>query len=117
MKTFWGTLIYLVATFVVQATSHFAINRAHYASVTFLRAEPIFVLGILSMLLQGAYAREIEKQDSPQLFNVVEEMALAAGLGYVPRIHLIDDPSPNAFASRCMLCNDGFRFPASTSLT
>ncbi len=51
-----------------------------------------------SLLLQGALARELQKEDSPQLFNIVEEMAIASGLGFVPKIHLVDDPAPNAFA-------------------
>ena len=50
------------------------------------------------ILMHGAYARELTREDSPQLFNVVEEMCLASGLGFTPRIHLIDDPAPNAFA-------------------
>ncbi|MCG3146605.1 MAG: Protease HtpX [Verrucomicrobiae bacterium] len=51
-----------------------------------------------SVLLAGANAREIRRDDSPPLFNVVEEMQLAAGLAFFPRIYLIDDPAPNAFA-------------------
>lgn len=58
----------------------------------------IYLGGAEAILLQGASARQLKKEDSPQLFNVVEEMCLASGLGFVPRIHLIDDPSPNAFA-------------------
>jgi heat shock protein HtpX len=51
-----------------------------------------------SLLLHGAFAKELQRDDSPQLFNVVEEMKLASGLPFMPRIYLIDDPSPNAFA-------------------
>lgn len=51
-----------------------------------------------SVLLAGAGARELKKEDSPRLFNIVEEMVLASGLGRMPRILLIDDPAPNAFA-------------------
>jgi len=51
-----------------------------------------------SLLLQGASARELHKEDSPQLFNVVEEMAIASGLGFTPKIYLVEDPAPNAFA-------------------
>ncbi len=51
-----------------------------------------------SVLLAGSGARELKKEDSAQLFNVVEEMCLASGLGYIPKIYLIDDPAPNAFA-------------------
>src|SRR5258708_24809247 len=52
-KHILSTLAYMVGTFAVQATSHFAINREHYASVSFIRPEPIFALGALSMVLQG----------------------------------------------------------------
>ena len=50
------------------------------------------------LLISGLGARQLAKEDSPRLFNVVEEMVIASGLGYMPRILLIDDPAPNAFA-------------------
>ncbi len=43
-------------------------------------------------------AREIEKQDHPELFNVVEEMTIASGLGKMPRVYLVPDDALNAFA-------------------
>lgn len=46
-------LAYVVATFGVQATSHFAINADHYRTITFLRDPPVFAFGILSMVIQG----------------------------------------------------------------
>jgi len=49
-----AVLAYVVATFAVQATSHFVINVEHYASILFVRSEPIFVMGLASMLVQGA---------------------------------------------------------------
>src|SRR5690606_3466063 len=49
-------------------------------------------------LLQMAGAREIAKGDHPQLFNIVEEMTIAAGLPHMPRVFIVDDPAPNAFA-------------------
>jgi heat shock protein HtpX len=51
------------------------------------------------IMLRIAGAREIEKRDHPVLFNVVEEMVIAAQLGARPRIFIVDDPSPNAFAA------------------
>src|SRR5260370_4102323 len=51
-----------------------------------------------SMILAVSRARPIEHQDDPELFNVVEEMAIAAGLP-MPRVYVIDDPAPNAFAT------------------
>jgi heat shock protein HtpX len=50
------------------------------------------------VLLQMAGARQIEKRDHPQLYNVVEEMSIAAQLPTMPRVFIVDDPSPNAFA-------------------
>lgn len=43
-------------------------------------------------------ANEIEKKDNPQLFNVVEEMAIAAGLP-MPKVYIIDSAASNAFAT------------------
>ena len=51
-----------------------------------------------SILLSAANAHEIHKADDPQLFNVVEELSIAAGLP-MPRVYVIDDPAPNAFAT------------------
>jgi heat shock protein HtpX len=51
-----------------------------------------------SMILAISHARPIEHQDDPELFNVVEEMAIAAGIP-MPRIYVIDDSAPNAFAT------------------
>jgi heat shock protein HtpX len=45
-----------------------------------------------------AGAREVTHEQAPQLWNVVEEMALAAGLP-VPRVMIVNDPAPNAFAT------------------
>ena len=51
------------------------------------------------ILLSISRARKIQKQDHPVLHNVVEEMTIAAGMPKVPDIYIIDDPSPNAFAT------------------
>jgi heat shock protein HtpX len=52
-----------------------------------------------SILLRMSGAREIEKEDHPQLVNVVEEMTIAAQLPARPRIYIIDDMGMNAFAT------------------
>jgi heat shock protein HtpX len=50
------------------------------------------------MVLAVSGARPIEHDDDPELFNVVEEMAIAAGVP-MPKVYLIHDPAPNAFAT------------------
>ena len=49
-----SVLAFVVVSFAVQALSHFVINAQHFASVGFLRAEPIIALGLLVMVVQGA---------------------------------------------------------------
>ena len=44
------------------------------------------------------HARPAEKDQFPQLVNVVEGLSIAAGLP-MPAVYVIDDPSPNAFAT------------------
>lgn len=51
------------------------------------------------ILLAVNRAKEIQKEDHPQLFNVVEEMVIASRLPKMPRIYIIDDMAPNAFAT------------------
>jgi len=52
-----------------------------------------------SILLSMSKARKIGPDDAPRLWNVVEEMKIASGLPNMPAVYIIDDPSPNAFAT------------------
>jgi heat shock protein HtpX len=51
-----------------------------------------------SMVLAIAGARPLQHHEDPELYNVVEEMAIAAGIP-MPSIYLIDDNALNAFAT------------------
>jgi heat shock protein HtpX len=51
------------------------------------------------ILLNASNAKQITHEDHPQLFNIVEEMKIAAGLPAMPKIYVIPDPAPNAFAT------------------
>jgi heat shock protein HtpX len=50
------------------------------------------------MVLAMANAKEIEKADAPQLYNVVEEMAIASGVP-MPRVMVLETDALNAFAT------------------
>ena len=52
-----------------------------------------------SILLAVTGARKIGPDDHPRLYNVVEEMKIASGLGKMPDIYIMDDPALNAFAT------------------
>lgn len=43
-------------------------------------------------------AEEIHEQDNPELWHIVEDMAMVARVP-MPRVYIIDDASPNAFAT------------------
>ncbi|MDH4229397.1 MAG: zinc metalloprotease HtpX [Nitrospirota bacterium] len=50
------------------------------------------------MVLRMSRAREVSEAEAPQLHSVVRELATRASLP-MPKVYLIDDPSPNAFAT------------------
>lgn len=51
-----------------------------------------------SIVLRLYKAQELQKSDAPQLHEIVEELARNAGIPK-PKICIIPDPSPNAFAT------------------
>ena len=51
-----------------------------------------------SFVLSVSGAREVEESQAPQFLNVVREMAVAANVP-MPRVYLIEDTAPNAFAT------------------
>ncbi|MFH0737924.1 MAG: M48 family metallopeptidase [Candidatus Micrarchaeota archaeon] len=51
-----------------------------------------------SVILALSGAKEAKKEDYPFLYNVVEGLALASQIP-MPKLYVIEDPSPNAFAT------------------
>lgn len=51
------------------------------------------------IFLAASRAKPVAHDVHPQLFNVVEEMRIAAALPAMPKIYIINDPAPNAFAT------------------
>jgi heat shock protein HtpX len=50
------------------------------------------------LVLSASGAREVNEQTAPELVNVVREMSIAANIP-MPRVYVIDDSAPNAFAT------------------
>lgn len=77
-------------------------NRPVLGIVIALIFSIIYMLIVLpnpaSMVMNLNHAQEISEQDNPQLWHVVEDMALVAHVP-MPRVYIINDPSPNAFAT------------------
>jgi len=51
------------------------------------------------IILSISHAQKVTPQIHPQLFNVVEEMKIAAGLPAMPSVYIIPEEAPNAFAT------------------
>ena len=77
-----GGLIGLVIAFVIWGA---------LSLIAYFQGDQIF-LGI-------SRAKKIRREDHAQLWNVVEEMKIASGLPRMPDVYIIEDPSPNAFAT------------------
>jgi heat shock protein HtpX len=55
-----------------------------------------FMATKLAVLMTGA--RQIEKRDNPRFYRIVENLAITTGMP-TPKVYIIDDPAPNAFAT------------------
>ena len=54
-------------------------------------------------------ARPVTKAEQPELYRIVENLSIAAGLPATPEVRIVDDPAPNAFAAgrnskTCYVC-------------
>ncbi len=61
-----------------------------YAVVMYYSGDKV-VLGVSG-------AKQVTEQEQPFLYNVVEGLAIASGIP-MPALYIVDDPSPNAFAT------------------
>jgi heat shock protein HtpX len=50
------------------------------------------------LVLSMTGAQPATREQAPELWNVVENLSIAAGLP-MPKVYIVDDPSPNAFAT------------------
>lgn len=71
---FWGTLI----------------GAGIYALIQY------FLAAKLALSMNGA--KEIQKRDNPRLYRMVENLSITNGMP-MPKVYVIDDPAPNAFAT------------------
>jgi heat shock protein HtpX len=104
-KSFWlfagmAVLLVLLGFFVGNV---FDPEYGGYIGLAFAIAMWVFLtlLAVNSggeILLKASGARRVTKDVHPRLFNVVEEMKIAAGLPAMPDVYIIDEPAPNAFA-------------------
>jgi heat shock protein HtpX len=53
-----------------------------------------------SIALRAAKARPVSRQEAPELHNLFDEVCVSAGImGTKPKLYIVNDPAPNAFAT------------------
>jgi heat shock protein HtpX len=82
--------IFPLATFIMVAVAAFSLY------ITFAFSDKLMLLGTEYKEISPASKNS---ENEMQLYNVVEEMKIAAGLNFMPRVYIIDAPYMNAFAS------------------
>ncbi len=55
-----------------------------------------FAASRIALAVNGAH--QIEKRDAPELYRIVENLAITEGMP-MPKVYIMDDPAPNAFAT------------------
>ncbi len=83
----WAASIYLGEPTMVY---YISLGALIYAIIQY------FIASKIALTVTGAKA--IEKKDNPRLYRIVENLSIATGLP-TPKIYLIDDPAPTAFAT------------------
>ena len=76
-----------------------AVGGMLLASIIWVVMSVISIVAGKKIILAISKAKEVKPEVHPQLFNVVEEMKIAAGLPKMPKIYIINEEAPNAFAA------------------
>lgn len=89
-------IIGVIGVFVGAATDNYYLAVIIFGCSILYAWLQYFIAGKLAMAMTGA--QEIEKKDAPELWRVVENLAITSGMP-MPKVYIIDDPAPNAFAT------------------
>ena len=101
------TWILLIAFFILLALIGAAVGYLWLGSSLGGVILALIIGGIyaISMIFQSTEvvmrmngAREVTEEQAPQLYHIVQDMAMVAQIP-MPRVYIVDDPSMNAFAT------------------
>lgn len=102
-KTFLLVLLFSAVVLAVGWAFGYLLNNDSVsgviiAAVVLVIYLPITYMSASAQVLSMSGAKQIQREDHPQLFAIVEELSIAARLP-MPKIYIINDPAPNAFAT------------------
>jgi len=58
-----------------------------------------------TLALRAAKARPVAREEAPELHRLLDEVCVSAGLTTRPKLYVVDDPAPNAFATGLSLAD------------
>lgn len=102
----WKTWLIMILFVVFITTIGFVYGKAIGDPLGFMGIA-LVLSGIMSfgsyfwsdqLVIATTGAKQIQKDDNPELFRTVENLTIGDGLP-MPKIYILDDPSPNAFAT------------------
>lgn len=76
--------------------NNFYITGALLIGATIYTLIQYFIADKMALSVNGA--KQIEKQDNPRLYRIVENLSITTGTP-MPKVYVMDDPAPNAFAT------------------
>jgi heat shock protein HtpX len=97
-------LMFLFVVFVAGVVEliALALGGGYIAGIIVLIVAGLFVTfsyySASSLVLSISQAKEVKHDDNPDLYHVVENLCIGSGLP-MPKIYIIDDTAPNAFAT------------------
>src|SRR4030042_2364265 len=51
------------------------------------------------IVLAMSAAQEVKHEENPELYHILENLCITAGLPIMPKLYIIEEPAPNAFAT------------------
>ena len=97
----FSTFIVIVAYLLVLALGYEGVGALGFAGII-LVVSGLINLGSYywsdKLVLGMSGAKSIEKKDNPDLYRIIENLSIASG-SPVPKVYVIDEPAPNAFAT------------------
>ena len=89
-------IIGIIGLFIGVATDSYSLALIIFICAMLYAWLQYFIAGKLAMMMTGA--QEISKNDAPEFWRVVENLSISSGMS-MPKVYIIDDPAPNAFAT------------------
>lgn len=103
----WKTWLTMFLFVAIITTLVYVMSKALGFSALGFTGVALILSGIMSLgsfyysdklILSTSGAKPITKADYPQFYRAVENLSIASGLP-MPRVYVVNDPSPNAFAT------------------